>query len=100
MISREEVINLAVLARLELAGSEVEPLRQDLESILGYVTRLGIEAGVLSAAPQTRAWSDNTLRADNLPHGAGIYTERLLAMSPEERGGYLVVKPIFSDDVN
>jgi|SRR3989344_6924215 len=97
MVSRAEVKNLAVLARLELPEAEAEKLRQDLESILGYVARLKIETIALSRAPQVRALSDNTLRADTAPHQAGIHTERLLAASPATRDGYLAVKPIFTD---
>ena len=97
MISRAEVNNLATLARLELPATEVEKLRQDLESILGYVSRLKAEASDLFKTPQAKMLSDNTLRPDGPAHKSGIYTERLLAASPENRDGYLVVKPIFID---
>ena len=97
MISREEVIALAALARLELPTAEVEKLRRDLESILGYVAGLKVETSALSAASQTRMLSDNALRGDDHPHPTGAFTERLLAMSPEHRDGYLVVKSIFTD---
>jgi len=100
MIRQEEVINLAVLARLELADSEVEPLCRDLESILGYVARLKVETATLATAPRVRTLADNTLRVDVLPHSAGAFTESLLTASPEHRDGYLVVKPIFSQDGN
>ena len=97
MVSQAEVNNLAALARLELPETEVEKLRQDLESILGYVARLKVETTTLPNVPEVRALSDNTLRADTVPHEAGIHTERLLAASPLARDGYLVVKPIFTD---
>ena len=100
MISREEVTALAALARLELADSEVDKLRQDLEAILGYVAGLKVELGAISAGLRARMLSDNMLRADGLSHSAGAFTECLLAMSPEHRDGYLVVKPIFSDYAN
>lgn len=100
MINREEVKNLAALARLELPEAEIEELRRDLESILGYVADLQVKAEDLPAAISVRSLSDNTLRRDAVPHPAGIYTERLLAASPESRNGYLVVKPIFPSDVN
>jgi aspartyl/glutamyl-tRNA(Asn/Gln) amidotransferase C subunit len=107
MIRREEVINLATLARLELADSEIEPLRHDLEAILGYVARLKVETTAPSSVSHPRALADNTLRADGLPdgkagepHPAGVFTEQLLAASHERRDGYIVVKPIFPQDAN
>ena len=100
MISREEVRTLAALARLELPDIEIDKLRRDLESILEYVTGLKVGAGDLSATTHARSLSDNTLRLDATPHGVGIYTERLLAASPESRDSYVVVKPIFTDNGN
>ena len=98
MISREEVKALAHLARLELPESEVDKLCQDLESILGYVAGLKVEATQLDQDRETRTASDNTLRPDTRPHESGIHTEQLLKASPLTRDGYLVVKPIFPQD--
>ena len=98
MISREEVINLAALARLALSEGDIEKLRQDLGSILDYFTRLKTDSE-MTASPPARTPADNTLRVDGAPHEAGIHTENLLAMSPARQGGYLVVKPIFPNDV-
>jgi len=98
MISREEVINLAVLARLNLPVSEVDKLCHDLEAILGYVARLKVETTALVTVSQVRTLADNTLRVDNTPHETGVYTGCLLAMSPKQCDDYFVVKPIFSND--
>ena len=87
MVSREEVSNLAALARLELPAMEVDKLRQDLVVILGFVVWLKVEASDLSRAPEARALSDNTLRTDSEPHEAGIHTERLLKAIPMQKDG-------------
>lgn len=100
MISREEVKNLALLARLELPESEIDKLRQDLGVVLDYVAKLKVEASDLEVKGETRSLSDNTLRSDSSPHESGIYTEALLKASPETRDGYFVVKPIFPQDDN
>ncbi|HEY4476411.1 MAG TPA: aspartyl/glutamyl-tRNA amidotransferase subunit C [Candidatus Paceibacterota bacterium] len=100
MIKQEEVVSLAKLARLALPVTEVEKLCRDLESILGYVASLKVETSRSSVATQVRALVDNSLRFDIAPHRAGIYTERLLAASPETHSGYFVVKPIFTDHGN
>ena len=39
-LTREEVLHVAALARLDLDDSEVESLREDLSAILNYVEKL------------------------------------------------------------
>lgn len=39
-ISREDVLHVAKLARLQLSSEEVEPLQRDLNQIIGYVGEL------------------------------------------------------------
>ena len=40
MLSKEEVINIAKLARLELTDSEIEKMQKDLAGILDYIGQL------------------------------------------------------------
>jgi len=39
-ITRQQVLHIATLARLELDEAEVESFREDLDEILGYVEKL------------------------------------------------------------
>lgn len=39
-LSREEVIHLAELARIELTPEEIDQFREQIQAILGYVDRL------------------------------------------------------------
>ena len=41
-LSREEVLHLAELARIELSDEEVERFRGEIQAILGYVERLAV----------------------------------------------------------
>ena len=41
MISREEVLHVARLARLALAEDEVEPMARELSAVLEHVARIG-----------------------------------------------------------
>jgi aspartyl/glutamyl-tRNA(Asn/Gln) amidotransferase C subunit len=45
MISKEEVLNLAALARLKVSEQEVESLEKDISSILEYVGQIGAVPG-------------------------------------------------------
>jgi aspartyl-tRNA(Asn)/glutamyl-tRNA(Gln) amidotransferase subunit C len=39
-ISREDVLHLAELSRLEISEDEIEPLKKDLDGIIGYISQL------------------------------------------------------------
>ena len=92
MISREEVLHVARLARLELSGPEVERMSEELSNILGHVERVGeID---LEGVPPTSHVVDvgNALRADvprpSLPRAT------VLASAPSVRDdGFEVPSP-------
>ena len=39
-VSREQILHLAKLSALHLSEEEIEPLRKDIEGIVGYVSLL------------------------------------------------------------
>lgn len=41
VLTTEDVLKIAKLARLKLTDSEIEPLKNDLNSILKYIEKLG-----------------------------------------------------------
>jgi aspartyl-tRNA(Asn)/glutamyl-tRNA(Gln) amidotransferase subunit C len=94
-ITRETVLHVARLARLELAGDEIERLQRDLDKILGYVAQLnelsteGIPATAHIAAERA------PLREDVLV--PGLDQERALAEAPRKGGGAFAV-PGFVDE--
>ena len=94
-ISRETVLHVARLARLELAEDEVERMQRDLANILGYVEQLaelpteGIPATAHVAAVRA------PLRPDE--HVPGLTQEQALAEAPRRGGGAFAV-PGFVDD--
>lgn len=90
-ITAEEVRNLASLSRIKLSDEEVESLRGDMDSILGYVAdinKLSLEE------VQTEVERRNIFRNDDEANISGEYTEKLLALSPEREGNYVKVKKI------
>ena len=92
-ISREEVVHVATLARLGLAESEIELLREQLGSILQHIESLG-ELD-LSAIPPTaqviplQNVEREDLARESLDHPAAI------ANAPREEDGYFRVAPVF-----
>lgn len=98
MISRDEVLNLAQLARLKLGDEEVEALQQDISNILEYVGQVSsVELPTAAEVPPVR----NIMRAD-LPRETGDpmagTEEALRAAFPTREGGYNVVRKIIQKD--
>ncbi len=92
MITIEEVQKLATLSQLKLSSEEIENLRGDFESILGYVAELST---LTQTAPALlKADVRNVMREDSEAHEKGVYTDILLDEVPEREGNYIQVKKI------
>jgi aspartyl-tRNA(Asn)/glutamyl-tRNA(Gln) amidotransferase subunit C len=80
-ISREEVEEIALLARLRLGDDEVDRLRGELSAVLGYVEQLG-ELDVGGVEPMTHAVPITCpLRPDDV--GASFAVDDALADAPQ-----------------
>ncbi len=98
MISREEVLKLAELSRLQVSDEEVASLQKDISSILDYVGQVSaVEAGKTKEVPQNH----NVMR-DDVPYQAGAMLlgkrEALLKAFPVRENGYNVVRKIIQKD--
>ncbi|HUC96494.1 MAG TPA: Asp-tRNA(Asn)/Glu-tRNA(Gln) amidotransferase subunit GatC [Candidatus Saccharimonadales bacterium] len=81
-ISRDDVLHLAQLSKLELADTEIDGLRTDISNILGYVEQLNkLDTSGVEPTYQTTGLS-NVWRDDKVIN-YGITREELLARSPE-----------------
>ncbi|MEX0918519.1 MAG: Asp-tRNA(Asn)/Glu-tRNA(Gln) amidotransferase subunit GatC [Candidatus Paceibacterota bacterium] len=96
MISKEDIKQLAALARMELPDDEAVKLGGDLENILAYVSELEKVAVPddldLSTAPRTNVW-----REDGAPHPAGRYSADLLKAAPATENNFIKVKKILTN---
>ena len=80
-VSREEVDELALLARLELGDAEKERLRGDLSAILDYVAQLA-SVDTTGVEPMTHAVPlDCPLRPDAV--GPSLAVDEALADAPQ-----------------
>jgi len=102
MISKEEVQNLAALARLELRAQEVEGLQKDISNILDYVGQLS-SASVGSDGENIKVAGivHNVLR-DDVPREAADpmagKEEKVKEAFPKREGEYNVVRKIIQKD--
>ena len=98
MISRDEVLNLAELARLKLSDAEVEALQKDISSILEYVGQVSaVELSTATEVPLVH----NVMRAD-APRAAtdplAGKEEAVRGAFPTREGDFNVVRKIIQKD--
>ena len=95
MISREEVEQVARLARLHLSDDELERMREQLDAILAYIDKLR-ELDVEGVEPTSHAVPMvNVMRDDEL--GACLPQEAALANAPDRAGEFFRVPRIIED---
>ena len=93
MLSRDQVLHVARLARLELTSEEVERFGGELSKVLDHIELIG-ELGGLDDVPPTSHVIDveNALRADE-PRPS-LPVETALASAPDAAlGGFRVPSP-------
>lgn len=92
MISKEEVIHIAKLARLELTEKEITKMQKDLSSILDYFN-------ILKKAPRKKMEirmekRGNELRQDVIIEKPISLANNLIQASPDKKEDYIKVKSI------
>jgi aspartyl-tRNA(Asn)/glutamyl-tRNA(Gln) amidotransferase subunit C len=102
MISKEEVDNLATLARLELSDAEKEGLQKDISNILEYVGQVSAVSIAGDSIPSVPAnQPHNVLREDrprDLADTMAWKEEKVKAAFPKREGEYNVVRKIIQKD--
>lgn len=92
-ISRDDVLKLASLSGLTLDDKEVDELRTDLESILGYVAQLDeLDTEGITPAYQVTGL-ENIYRSDVVDAGS-IDRESLLALAPDTQASHIKVPKV------
>jgi aspartyl-tRNA(Asn)/glutamyl-tRNA(Gln) amidotransferase subunit C len=91
MISRDEVLHVARLARLALTDEEVERFRQQLNAILEAVGKVG-ELDLSGVEPTSHPLKVSNVWAEDEP-GPCLPVEEALANAPDREGAYFRVPP-------
>lgn len=91
-ITREQVENVAVLARLELQPAEIDTFTGQMDAILAYVEKLN-ELDTTGIVPTSHAVPmENAFRADEVRPSIG--TESALENAPERVEGFFRVPKV------
>lgn len=97
-MTKEEVIHLAKLARIELSDNELENFTKEMSAILSYVS--SIKEMVGDEVVEGPAVGDrfNVFRPDVVSNEPNSTTKEILAEMPETEGRFLVVKKILQSE--
>jgi aspartyl-tRNA(Asn)/glutamyl-tRNA(Gln) amidotransferase subunit C len=93
MLSRDQVLHVARLARLELSEEELETMAGELSAVLDHIEKIGELGDLEGVAPTSHVVAvENALRADE-PRPS-LPREVALASAPDAvEGGFRVPSP-------
>ena len=92
-ITREDVLHLAELSRLEISEEEIEPLKKDLDSIVGYISQLN-ELDTDGVEPTYQCFDmQNVWREDEI-QSFEANREDLLNLAPDSEDNQIKVPKV------
>lgn len=94
MLTKDDISNLADLARLAISDEEKALFAERLGPVLAYVSEVTSVATEEDAAPRVGALK-NVMREDGVPREGGTFTDLILANAPATEDGYVKVRQIF-----
>lgn len=94
MLTNEEVLHIAALARIGISRQEAEEYRKDLSAVLDYFSKLN-EADTENMEPIGHITGmENVLRQDRMEDFGSLGKDAILANAPETKDGYVKVKSV------
>ena len=97
-MTKEEVIHLAKLARIELSDTELQKFTKEMSAILTYVSSIKEMVGNEVVEGPTVGDRFNVFRPDVVSNEPNSTTKEILAEMPETEGRFLVVKKILQSE--
>lgn len=93
-ITREEVIHLAELSRLQLSAEEIDSLQEDITNILKYVEQLN-ELDTSDVEPTYQVGTElKNVGQDDSVVDYGVSREQLLELAPKARDNQVEVQKV------
>lgn len=98
MISKEDVIQLAELSRIELTEEEIAALQKDISSILDYVGQVSSVEG----SPEKEVGVHHNIMRDDFPYADDsalkAAREDIVSAFPKRKDDFNVVRKIIQKD--
>lgn len=89
-LTRDDVLKLARLARLDLSDEEVEAFRKEMSDILEYVAQLD-QADVAGLEPTSQVTGLKNVTREDTVKDYGISPEDLMRLVPNKQDGQIKV---------
>ncbi len=97
-LTRDEVLHLAKLCRIDLTDEEVDRFTLQLSGVLDYVGKLReVDVDVAKEAVANITGLENVMREDELHGCTPEERERILAQFPMREGDLLKTRGVFSE---
>ena len=90
-ITKEELLEIASLTKLELADSDIEQIRDQLSAVLEYA------ASVQEAAKEVTILSNKNINHDRVDSIENYDSEKILQRAPQHEDNYFVVPKILDN---
>lgn len=94
-LTREHVLKLAELAKLQLSDDEVEKFQTELSTILSYVEQLS-DVATEGLEMTSQVTGLQNVSRDDVERTLGATPDELLKRAPATKGRYLKVKRMIS----
>lgn len=89
--TKEDLVNLSLLARISVTPEEEEKMLADMQAILGYVSEINAVSGDVE---RIKGSHYNIVRDDVVTHETGLNTDALLHEAPATEDGYVKVSQV------
>lgn len=93
-MTKDDIIALSKLARIELTEQEVEKYTTEMAAVLEYVSEIKDIVGDEVISEPVLGVRYNIFRQDEVTNAPDSYTKDLLKAMPKTEGRFLVVKKI------
>lgn len=94
-LTKEEVLNVAKLARLKFSAEEIEKFQVELNDILGYIDMLNeVDTEEVVALTQVNSHVNN-LREDEVRESLSV--EKALSNAPDGEDGAIIVPKVVGE---
>ncbi len=94
MLTKDDIKKVAVMARINVSENETDVLRENMNSILGYISSLEDISGSVSPEERDTAFVRNVMRSDDNPHDKDQWSDALLKEAPKVQDNQIKVKTI------
>jgi aspartyl/glutamyl-tRNA(Asn/Gln) amidotransferase C subunit len=91
LFTKEDLANIATLARITVTPEEEEKMLADMQAILGYVSEIN---GVSGDMERVKGDHYNIVRADIITRNPGENTENVLREAPDTEDSYVKVAQV------